>query len=425
MLAGLAVCESRGQGGPAVAGAPDVRAVAARLTDADYHVRWRSAYAIAQIGPPAKAAVPQLVAQLKDERFVVRWYALFALGRIGPGAADAVPAILEAMQDPKTMQDPQNHRYLLHIAAQALGRIGPEAAGAEATLRGELKSSDLTYRVKAAVALWQISRHPDALPVVLAVLRTGQGDEAFQAAMGLLEFGADAQTAIPDLVAALASADPDVRRAAVKVLGSLGTDVVLPICTALEANRGIDHQAAADALGLVLADVRTTIFYNPATSQERFLEIAAPLHRQVVPVLGRLLSDPQPEVRTSAARAWLALGPSTVQALLSALRSDNPQTREAALDGLQRLESCLPQGAPVSPGVEEIKRRSLKALMETLQHDDAEVRQAALRVFAALEIGSYGREAVPLLRPFLRHEDALVRRNAARCIDRIQTGESP
>ena len=78
------------------------------------------------------------------------------------------------------------------------------------------------------------------------------------------------------------------------------------------------------------------------------------------------------------------------------------------------------QGIPVSPGVERIKQQSLPALIETLKSHQPEVREAALRIFAALEIGSYGSQAAPLLRQFLRHEDPRVRRDAARALERIQ-----
>jgi HEAT repeat protein len=390
-----------------------------QLASEDEHARRRAAYAIGRIGPAAKAAVPTLVELLEDRHGEVRWYALYALGRVGPASAEAVPTII------KSMQDKNNDKDFRHNGALALGHIGPQAKAGEPLLLAVLKSGDPTYRVRAAGALWRISQRPEAIPALLDVLRQGSGDAAYQAAMSLLEFGPDAKTAIPDLVTSLKSPDPDVRRAAAKVLGTLGTDIVQPICDALKKDDEIDRRAAADALGLALADVRTTVLYNPATSKDRFLEIVAPLHQQVVPVLGSLLSHPKPEVRTSAARALARLGPSTVSTLLSALRSPNRPTREAAFDGLERLESFLPQEGPVSPGVEEIKRMSLPALTKTLEHDDSQVQTATLRIFAALQIGSYGNTALPQLREFLRHEDALIRRYAARCREQIMKDESP
>ena len=393
-----------------------------QLAAEDHLVRRRAVYVLGRLDPPPAAAIDSLVELLKDRYGIVRSYAMYALGRIGPKAAAAVGAIIESVQNPENDQD---FRY---NGVKALGRIGPAAKSAEPLLLSALKSPDATYRVEAAVALWKISQHPAALPAVLEVLRAGRGntsdetadDAAYDATMSLLQFGSQAAGALPDLILALGSPHPDVRRAAVTVLASLGTLAVDPIVAALEENSGVDPRAAADALGLILEDVRINTFYRPETTEAQLLEVAARLHSKVVPVLGRFLFDPQPEVRLSAARALARLGPSSVPVLLSALRSENPRAKQTALDALERLESYLPQGIPVSPGVERIKQQSLPALIETLKSHQPEVREAALRIFAALEIGSYGSQAAPLLRQFLRHEDPRVRRDAARALERIQ-----
>jgi HEAT repeat protein len=149
-----------------------------------------------------------------------------------------------------------------------------------------------------------------------------------------------------------------------------------------------------------------------------------PLHGLVVPVLGRLLANPQADVRNSAALALARLGPSAVPALLSALRSANRQSKQAAFEALGRLDSYLPESSAALPGVEEIKKMSIPALVDALEHDDEEVRQTAVRVFDVLQIGSYGRQAAPLLRQFLRHEDVRIRRHAAQSLARLQETEN-
>jgi HEAT repeat protein len=392
-----------------------------QLGNDDYLVRLRAAYALGQIVPPTKAAVPRLAELLQDRRREVRCYALHSLGRFGPDAVDAVPAIVASFEDT------DNDRWVFHCAAEALGRMGPVAKAAEPVLLEALKSTDLnlTLRVEAATALWKISRHEAALPALLAVLRTGKGDAAYQAAMALLEIGPEARSAMPDLVNALKSADPDVRRAAVKVIGSLGPGAAAPLARALRQDPAVDRRAAADALGLLLGEVREKVFYNPATSETRFREVEDALRREVVPVLGPLLNADDPEVRVSAARALARMGPSTASVLLASTRIDNLQFRRAAFDALERLEAYLPQGAAASAGLENVRREALPELMKTLQHDDAEVREAGLRIFGALEIGSYGRQAAPLLRQFLRHEDPRVRSDAARALKRLEQKAAP
>jgi HEAT repeat protein len=68
------------------------------LQDPREGVRWRSAWALGQLGPGARAAVPALVGAFADAR--IRGHVVDALGRIGPGARDAVPTLVAALGDP-------------------------------------------------------------------------------------------------------------------------------------------------------------------------------------------------------------------------------------------------------------------------------------------------------------------------------------
>jgi len=63
------------------------------------YIRFRAAYTISSLGPPAKGAVPALVEALKDEARTVRYAAAYALGEIGPAASDAIPALTDAEDD--------------------------------------------------------------------------------------------------------------------------------------------------------------------------------------------------------------------------------------------------------------------------------------------------------------------------------------
>jgi len=420
MLGSVAMAlHAQGVAGPGTYGGKEADYWADQLEDEEYLVRLRAAYALGQIVPPSRTAVPRLTELLLDNRLEVRCYVLHALGRMGPVAAGAVPAIATSFEDTN------NDRYVRHCAAEALGRIGPAAKAAEPVLLKALKSRDLTFRVEAATALWKISRHEAALPALLDVLRTGEKDSAYQAAMALLEFGPEARSAMPDLVAALKSSDSDVRRAAVKVIGTLGPGAAPPLARAIKDRSGVDLRAAADALGILLGEVRETVFYNPATSEKQFREVENSLRRDVFPALGNLLNHEAPDVRVSAARALARTGPSTAPMLLAATRVNNERFRGAAFDALERLENYLPQGGPVSEGLEYVKRAAVPELMETLQHDNEAVRITALREFVALEIGSVGRQAERLLRPFLRHDDPRVRRAAAQALRQLEDVEGP
>ncbi len=63
------------------------------------YTRNQAAYAIAGMGPAAKAAVPALIEALHDSEAAVRFPVCIALKEIGPDAAAAVPALREALED--------------------------------------------------------------------------------------------------------------------------------------------------------------------------------------------------------------------------------------------------------------------------------------------------------------------------------------
>lgn len=72
----------------------------ADLKAAAPYSRTSAAYAIASMGPAARAAVPALIEALQDDVAAVRYPVAYALGEIGPGAEAAVPALEKLVDDP-------------------------------------------------------------------------------------------------------------------------------------------------------------------------------------------------------------------------------------------------------------------------------------------------------------------------------------
>lgn len=100
-------------------GSAAVSALAEMLKDENVKVRRAAVCAIEAIGSEAKVAVPALIEALKDENEEVRWYTVIALGKIGIAAKDAVDSLIEALKDKET--------GVRSYAAFALGRMGSEA----------------------------------------------------------------------------------------------------------------------------------------------------------------------------------------------------------------------------------------------------------------------------------------------------------
>src|SRR5262249_33121729 len=147
-------------------------------------VRSQAGAALADLGPQAKEAVPELVALLRDPDQGLRFQAAQVLGRIGPeGARAALPRLLEVLKG-----DDQSARFqaygllrsfpvaelvpavpaLVELltgpdqgardqALQILNTLGPLAKTAAPALRRVLNDSPSYYRVQAARALLQMA----------------------------------------------------------------------------------------------------------------------------------------------------------------------------------------------------------------------------------------------------------------------------
>ena len=199
------------------------------LKDHNQDVRRKAVLALGRIGPDAKAATAGLTELLKDND--VRWDACDVLRRIGPAA---VPALTTALKD----QD-ENVRS---AAAWALGLIGPEAKAAVPALAELIKDDNKDVRRNAFLALKRI------------------GPATMQAFAGLLN-------------------DNDFRRAAVSVLGQMGSAAVPALTTAVANKDEEVRRTAAEALGLI-----------------------GPEAKRAVPALAELLQDTDATVRKAASK---------------------------------------------------------------------------------------------------------------------------
>lgn len=101
---------------------------------------------LAQIGPPAKAAVPGLIEVVaNDASPVAKREALLALGCIGEGAAAAAPAATAALAD--------RHEKVMLAACFALSKFGPAAKPAIPALKKLASDKDDLVRQEATKAL--------------------------------------------------------------------------------------------------------------------------------------------------------------------------------------------------------------------------------------------------------------------------------
>ena len=131
------------------------------LRHKEWRIRERGAWAISDVGPPAKAAVGALRTALKDRNRQVRDAAAVALGNIGPAAAAAVPDLIGIIDEGnaavgalgrigpsanaavpalvRVLRDKRREHADRDLAAQGLGRIGTPAVGAIGDLQAVIE----------------------------------------------------------------------------------------------------------------------------------------------------------------------------------------------------------------------------------------------------------------------------------------------
>lgn len=390
-------------------------------TDADKEQCRRAAQALGQFGPGAKEAIPLLAQSLQSPSLEVRGFAVDALGRIGLDARTAVPAIIAEVDLPKEHINYAPLAPFRRLAARALGRIGSGATAAVPVLEKALQNEDPLYRVQAALALGKIASHPQAVPTLQAALKLNDAEPVFEAVMALGQIGPGAKDAAPDLVAALAHADADVRRAAADVLIKLGASQLEPIAQQLAEGQIPSPAAAAYALGEILDQMRQTVFYDPRLDAQNLAEATRPVMRLAAPALIGLLGHADAEVRQTAIQSLSQMGLLAAPFLLQSLKADDMAVHPAAIEALARLETYLPSAGPTSPGLEVFKANLVPRLLELMKHPEPQVRRAAYRAFANFSLGAEGQAAAPLLRSALRDQDLSIRRYAFEALQ--QQGE--
>ena len=184
-------------GPPTVADGTIVQHWVDQLKSAEFRDQWYAAYALGMLGPKAAAAVPALHG-LMDVNPVTNEYAneysrsmaAWALGQIGPAAEPEIPFLIETMKATKLLA-------VRRSTAEALGNLGAAAKPAVDELLKMLHNDDEITRVNAAVALWKIDRHAEAVPALSGLLRQGNSSQTYAAAVALGQMAAEAYTVSP------------------------------------------------------------------------------------------------------------------------------------------------------------------------------------------------------------------------------------
>ena len=237
---------------------PAVPALTRLLSDRDPEVQWAAAECLAGIGPEAAEAVPALVRMLKNRSRANQRYEMMAvlgtahaLGEIGPAASAAIPALEEVTNDPTLAR---SHA----AAAVAMIKIGQ---GSFRTFFERLKDTSderKWYLVAAEVGRLGANAEP-AVPLLLAGFQRTNDRIRRIAAMAVGQLHRQPDLCLRPLVSLLDSATNNLRDIALSALANFG-QAAKPVAPEIaryltDSDVGV-RRNATNALGRVNPDSR-------------------------------------------------------------------------------------------------------------------------------------------------------------------------
>jgi HEAT repeat protein len=336
-------------------------------------VRYRAAQTLADLGPLAKFATPELRDALKDKNALVRVKAAEALWKIDKTpSAILLPVLLEAMTSPDA--------GVRAAAPPVIALLGAKAKPALPALSKALKDKELDVKLSAVIALGDLGPVARGTADELLALTADKDFFLLEPFVGsaLANLG---ESVVPALTKALTDKSAERRRVSASALGTMGPGAVPAVGALAEALAHDDpalRQLAARALGKI-----------------------GPEAGAALPTLEKRLSDKVVAVRIESALAtWRITQKAThVGVLVEALGDESPGVRDSACQALAvmkagakdavdpvakllsdkdlRIRAVMTLGA-IGPAA----NKSLPQLNKLLQDKDGETRlQAALSVW--------------------------------------------
>jgi len=354
--------------------------------------RYWACVALADIGPAAKDAVPDLAKLTTSENAEIRLQTAVALGQIGSGAASAAPALGNLLNDPEV-----GVRY---GAAFALGSIGSPVA--DEALKKNLSGSDAQLKMISGWALAKIHPTDSAMmeqAVKLALNTVRHGDESAQkiALRAWFDLNPPKEMTGPLVAETLDTLPPEKMEGLMEALAAFGPKAVPRVASALE-NPKLKHRAAeilarmgADAQAAVPNLMQAMKTGDPEFQRECQFALAniGPGAAAAVPQLTEALGHANEEVRGSACYALGRIGPearSATPALLKMLKDEEGFLKIASVWALVRIDGVNPR----------IGRLAVPLLIRGLQNDRELVRAEAARMLG--EMGPQAEAALADLR---------------------------
>lgn len=354
-------------------------------------LRLNAAIALSKIGKSAVAPVGKL---LENEDLDTRFYAVWTIGQIGPDARETLPTIIKLMND--------KNEGIRRKAAFALGRLAGDPGSTMTVLVKAFADEHDDVRQAAGDALAKFGKA--AIPPLLDLLKGENTKARLQAATSLGEIGSDAKDAVPLLKERFLANPGDNVHHYANVLAKIGRPAVPALEAGFKDSRPEVRQAAGQALAQVGADAVGVLVDALGDKNVEVRRLAAqtlwPMRigdKSVVIALAFALADNDDLVRQHSMNALANLGPQAklgAAKIKEALVDMNPNVRQQAYFLLQQIG--------------EDPRPALKLALAS-QNDKVRINTAALMANVGLDI----KDATPVLLDALKHDDLGLRMQAA------------
>jgi HEAT repeat protein len=420
------------------------------LSKADPATASMAVQTMVEAGP---AAVPALKVALADPRS--QYWALLGVADLGPVAADAAPQVVAIVQDPNAKP------HVVVQALTALSELGPKAAIAEPQVLEILKGNQVWSQypavliagrtgMKAAVpALRKLVQSPDPLLSAMAQWAMARCEP---------ENAELTKRAFATLTANLSNTDnPRLQVVSARALGELPVPAELITPAVIDLVRGLDpevHAALAESLasrGEAIVP-RLTGFLVQPEGRGFALGILARLGPKAAGAVPAIVAaaekNADEQFTREAVFALAAIGPAAAPAtdyLVSLIRQGAPPVQYAASYALGRIG---PGAAAASPALRSLlasddaflRTAAAWALLKIDAKKNADVQQQAIELFTAAladerpevrsamalalaEQGPAAKAALPALEKTLHDPHEAVRESAAEALEKIDASK--
>lgn len=388
------------------------------LADSSWSVRAAAASALGKIGQTsAVEALCQLV--VTDSAVGVRAAAAEALAELGDSAARPFLEKVLLFDDDHGVQKKAaeslellgwkpvsfEHKVFYCLAKEQEDQIRAMGAEAVPVLIAALSHISSATRTASVRLLGELG-DTRAVEPVCGVLATAESKNLRQAAASAAGKIGDSKAIPPLCQALLADKESPVREAAAEALGEIasGAEAVESLCQALLTDsQSSVRDAAAEALGKI----------GDAAAVEPLCQV--------------LVTDKGRQVRIEAVRALGKIGDSSASSSLAkALVFDGDNVVRAsaaeALDALgwkpdKEKEKVFYWLAKTKHDqILQMKQAAVPALLEALDHEDADIQSAGVRLLGQL---SEGRAAGPLCEIMMTTKNYSLRKEAAEALGQI------